>query len=626
MVVLAAVDQPMGVLTASALRQGRTEMTCKPVWPIALLVLFANGEALGQDALGSGRALDANLRAGSGGVNAPVSDFYADLALRNAIVTGNAPGGRHFRAEVGYSAPGDFLGERPGDLVFDFARDSYFSGLAANDVRGISGLQLQMNVSVAGQATPGGLIISRPGAGASADLLNPASAERLIDPFAALQGSLRSTSSYMIRQADRPSVVGQRDLGDGRIMPMAASALVGVRPLPFENVALSGPMDVERMQVSPTDPLSMLRGPQDSALQQARIADGAAPDNPLRDPSTRSLSQHEQLLDALRASPSLVVLRLAPKPADESPASAPADSATEDVETAPDSINDLDAALRRLTESLAASTPGRRADAEIAVPIDAEAEVEAAAPPEFDPMDPTSRRPAPVDPETVEALERGELDPTLTLLVEALAQEEFTLRHFAPEEQTTQDDLFATHMRAGETALREGRWIDAEERFAVALTIRPGDAMAALARVQAQVGAGLLRSAASNLRELMRAYPELAGAKLDTGLMAPKPRLDRIASRLELQRDRKGVAWIDAAFLSAYVARLLNDQIRLVRAFEDLERAQKAAGVTPDPIYAFLERVWVADTYDVTRPKALPTTIEPEAPAPSTGDGGASPR
>ncbi|MCA9293771.1 MAG: hypothetical protein KDA20_08155 [Phycisphaerales bacterium] len=598
-------------------------MIRKTIWPTALLPLAICGAALGQDALGSGRALDANLRSGSGGFNNPASDFYADLALRNAIVTGNAPGGQHFRAEVGYSAVGDFLGDRPEDLVFSFARDTYFSGLAAHDVRGISGLQLQMNVSVAGQSTPGGLIITRPGAGVSADMLDPAADSRRVDPFAALQGSLRSTTAYMIRQTDRPNVVGQRNLGDGVIMPMAASSLVGVRPLPFENAALSGPMDIDRSSTTPsaTDPMAMLREQQKLAAPQGALADTAASEhkpaheNPLLDPSMHALSEHQQILETLRAATTQLDLRINPDQpsATIEPETRPTDTLEniEPTDTPTDAFNDLDAALRRLTDSLALPKAGE----EVVLPEDETALA-------FDPMDPESRRPAPPANEQADqpAQERGTLDPTLTMLVDALAQEEFTVRHFAPEQQTTKNDLYATHMRAGEQALLDGRWIDAEERFAVALTVRPGDAMAALGRVQAQIGAGLLRSAASNLRELMRAYPELAGAKLDATLMAPRPRLDKIAGRLELQRDRKGVNWIDAAFLSAYLARVLNDPVRLVQAFEDLERAQKTVGVTPDPVYSFLERVWVADTYDVMRRHEQQQNTQP------TGEPGSSPR
>src|SRR5690242_13610043 len=71
----------------------------------ALLVALAS-PAIAQ--IGTGRALDRNLQRGSGGVN-PRSNSYADeLRFRNAVVTGNAPGGFSFRGDVGYRAAGEF--------------------------------------------------------------------------------------------------------------------------------------------------------------------------------------------------------------------------------------------------------------------------------------------------------------------------------------------------------------------------------------------------------------------------------------------------------------------------------------------------------------------------------------
>ena len=92
---------------------------------LLLPVLLLAPSAPAQDALGSGDALDNNLRVGSGGFNAPrrVPDFRA----RNMLVTGNVPGGRGFRGTVGYTAPGDFRGLTGSDTLFRFRADSAFS-------------------------------------------------------------------------------------------------------------------------------------------------------------------------------------------------------------------------------------------------------------------------------------------------------------------------------------------------------------------------------------------------------------------------------------------------------------------------------------------------------------------
>src|SRR5690606_25525976 len=66
----------------------------------------------------SGRALDANPRVGSGGVNS--LEGQIDYRLRNAVITGNVAGGRAFRGEVDYRAPGEFGGRLGSDDLFQF--------------------------------------------------------------------------------------------------------------------------------------------------------------------------------------------------------------------------------------------------------------------------------------------------------------------------------------------------------------------------------------------------------------------------------------------------------------------------------------------------------------------------
>ncbi len=586
-------------------------------------ITLASHTAIAQNALGSGRALDANQRAGSRGTNTQANDFYADLALRNAIITGNAPGGQHFRAEVGYRAAGDFLGATAADSLFNFQRDSYFSGLAAHKVRGLAGMQLQMNISISGLNSPNGFLISRPGAGASASIVQGGTAPARIDPFLTLQGSLRSTSAYLIREADRPIVVGSRDYGNGNVMPLVASSLVGVRSLMFNNVALSGPRNLEQAQyqgntsLTLSDPVAQLRGPNDPALTAAReLASGQIHSiDPKRvDSSMVPVSQHEQLLQSLRTATGHLDLQI---PGTLNPPDEPLESETtpiDDTSENPTSpMDDLDAALRRLTESLTLDHSDASENLQDpqarSTPSTTEDEPESS----FRPLDPTARREGVSQSDQGASDtqdEEGAFDLNLQMLVDAMAQKEFRLRQLTSGEYDP-DNIYDTHMRAGELGLRDGRWMDAEERFSTALNLRPGDALAALGRVQAQIGAGLLRSAASNLRDLMRAYPELASVRLDAGLLPPAPRLARITVQLEYQRSRRRVGWIDAAFLSAYVARLLNDRIALVQAFEDLERAERENGVSHDPVYRFLERVWMADVYEAGADSAPADEVDP---------------
>jgi hypothetical protein len=118
------------------------------------------GTAGAQNALGDGRLLDNNLSA-QGTANTPVRDLDAEIRFRNAIVTGNAPGGLSFRGDVGYTAPGEFRGELGSDSTFAFRRDSLVSGLAGAGIRGIDALQYQMALttgSMPPQSLVGGLL------------------------------------------------------------------------------------------------------------------------------------------------------------------------------------------------------------------------------------------------------------------------------------------------------------------------------------------------------------------------------------------------------------------------------------------------------------------------------------
>ncbi len=98
-------------------------------WPALVLggVLAAGADeaALGQNALGTGRALDANLAVGSRGNNAPADRI--DFRGRNLLITREIAGGRGFRGTIGYRAMDDFRGAIGSDDLFRFQAGSAFS-------------------------------------------------------------------------------------------------------------------------------------------------------------------------------------------------------------------------------------------------------------------------------------------------------------------------------------------------------------------------------------------------------------------------------------------------------------------------------------------------------------------
>ncbi|HHN78072.1 MAG TPA: hypothetical protein ENK11_05280, partial [Phycisphaerales bacterium] len=229
---------------------------------IMSVVVAICATANAQNALGDGRALDNSLNIRSR-YNTARPSIASELAFRNSIVTGNAPGGLSFRGDVGYRAPGEFGGELGANDLFSFRRDSLRSGMAGMGIRGTEALQYQLALTT-GNRPPANLVgrysIRRFGTGVPAgDVLKantpdyqPGLSQRpAIDPDADDRGTLlwmlRSPSAYMSNSALQASAMRQVKGADSKIYTMTASPLRGVRlsPVPgiTENRAAAGSDD-----------------------------------------------------------------------------------------------------------------------------------------------------------------------------------------------------------------------------------------------------------------------------------------------------------------------------------------------------------------------------------------------
>lgn len=218
---------------------------------ISLLLLA--GSARAQTALGDGRGLENNQISITprGPQNDPRGAFLNQIRLRNAVVTGNAPGGLSFRGDVGYTAPGEFRGELGANDLFAFRRDSLTSGLTGYGIRGTEAIQYQFALTT-GTSAPAGLLgspVVRPFG--SVDGITPAPGVRtspalggtdltprdpldveldqLSLPGGTLMGTLRSPSAYMTGRASVPALLATAETETGTRMGMIASPLEGVR-------------------------------------------------------------------------------------------------------------------------------------------------------------------------------------------------------------------------------------------------------------------------------------------------------------------------------------------------------------------------------------------------------------
>jgi len=492
--------------------------------------------------------------------------FLQSLRFREAIVTGNAPGGLSFRGDLPYSGAGDFRGDLGANDLFAFRRDSLGSGLGGLGIRGSDALQAQYSLSIGARA-PSGLIgvgaIDRFGGGApisgaapirrvdptappageapgftrpfGADPLDPSA------PYRAAQGAgpdisggftggglggvLRSTSMYSTSIGDRASILAAFDTESGIRVGLTASPNDGLRYVPL----------AETMGGAQTGSRAAPSGASSGAIDTRAPGSG-----PVRTEAPTTL---DELGVRLRNAPML------PGETDRWP------ELTREIQR------------RLLTDRLD------------------------------------------------EGGETAGFDPEITRRLRDLIGplETFTSGDIARMERGAllEQPAFMQELAMGEALLREGRYFDAEERLTRALVDRPGDASAQLARVNAQIGAGLLTSASVNLRLLIAQNPEVLAVTLDPSLMPGEQRVDQIINAM-----RSSGSVGRNALLQAYLGRQLGlDSMR----DEGIEMLDRSPSEADRALAELLRSVWL----DGRRPSAPEAEIAPDTG--SAGDGSVTP-
>lgn len=594
---------------------------------LAMLLLSGSSEAMAQNALGTGNALDANLKLGDKR-NARGRDVKQELAFRNAIVTGNAGAGLSFRGDIGYRAADDFRATTASDDIFDFRRDSGYSGLATLNIRGITPVQEQFSLATGGQTrgmVAGDLIVNRSQIGASgSEFANSAPNDSKFDPYARFGGTLRSPSTGLVREASRPSILAldtaqrEDEQADAGRRLLVASPLQGVRSLAEINSAFGyKPREV-----------TGYRTPQELAAEEARkLAEIDAESSPADAPGYVSPFDtfRKQLAEGAgsRIDTSIEASRrrteLTPEerekaglPNPERPAANPSAPDGTDPRKPTDSF---EAQLERLREVLSGKQTqtdtqglakpgapeqkpgepsGEKPAAETTTPASpAEPVIPGVTP------DPDAKpRPSPLDPLGRLRVPGEKSNDPMTLALEAaersksLLSEPLVISSLAPTE--ADNEIFKEHMAKGQEYLSEGRWFDAEERFASALALREGDPMAAAGRVHAQVAAGMYLSAALNLRNTFRAYPELIAAKYAPELLPRGQRLDTVRAQLRARSKLDTLIARDAGLLLMYLGRQTGNAQDLTDGAAIIDRVNEAMHLEVDPLDAALRAVWTA--------------------------------
>ncbi len=518
---------------------------------VAAACLALPSVSLAQNALGNGRALDANLSTQSR-YNQPRQGFLLNR-INDAIVTGTAPGGMNFRGDVGYTSTFAFRGGTARQQSYGFERDSYYSNIASR--RGaprdpsVLGLYQVPNLSRPGGDSP---------YGAGAVVLTPMSGANLQELARARYGtSLPDLNANATSQQFRP----QRAFASPSLEATSGSVL-------DRNLSIAS-----RAAMNTVDPLldrsSLLAASANGLLSPPNLTAPGLDAGPLTLPSSSPVIRNA-LTRGIDGTFDGVSFREGWSNR-IAPVSAASPSAAEPLLAGQDSYADYVARMstrnapQRLPEAgqpySANAIATMRQFSKDVLGIDTEAEVPGVGPAPASPLEQLS----------ADALNQisQPLPPIASLAGDNTSQ-------------------FADHVHLGETALADGRYFDAESWFDVALYYTPEHPLAMAGRVHAQLGAGKYRSAALGLRRLFEAHPELINTQYASNLLPKADRLDEDASELTEMLTRPG-ATVEAGLLLAYIGHLTNQPELIAKGLDDLDAKQPG-----DRLVDVLKRVWLA--------------------------------
>lgn len=576
-----------------------------------LLVLGCAGQALAQNALGTGAALDANLKLGSR-INTPVNDFNSTLRFQNAIVTGNAAGGRSFRGSVGYRAVGEFgggsavnarfggLGDGSGagsDDLFSFQRDSIYSALPSVGIRGVDALQYQMRLSTG--SSPGEMPVlpivrrSTTSSGSSSLYLGSGSGSfqsQELDSYLISPGSLRSTSEY---------------LTDSFMNPTLLRTNTGSELDPGAQFTIASPLRGISSQSAPTFTTDLIS----NDLLIPKLP-SALPDLP------RSPLQVSNFVEPRTAS-GFIEPRAAPNSYDR---------ILDDLRQYKPDADPLKPGAGAITDpSRLLNVNPDRLSGNAALPGDANLLIPGGDPMQSLPGDPAQASPAPnatlqerldqlrqqmfamnpaadgaqgrrtalgqTEEEKARSTHNDRIRAQINETIELLRGASPVVSAFAAETNPHRD-IFSEHMYSGQRAIAENRWFDAEEHFAGAMNMSPGDALAAAGRIHAEIGAGLFLSAAINLQKLLREQPGMVSVHYEAKLLPSPERVEQIRVKLRTNMSTDTPMGRFSALLFAYLGYQLHDPASIEEAFAAIDRITITLEEQPDPFYEIVRKVW----------------------------------
>lgn len=564
--------------------------------------------ALGQTALGDGQVLDRNLST-QGRTNTRVKNIEQQIRFNNDVLEGRAGRGRSFQGDLGYRSTDNFAGSLGSDSLYNFRRDSTSGDFAAlPGVRTSDALRYQFALTGAGGGRSTGLSESARALFTERSLGQVASGSNSPTSTGPLGtsavSSLRSVSQYTSDAAQAATVLGYAGTDQTGRFALTASPLRGIAPTPlggaeaaagfgFAPAGLSGLERTATGILRPGESDIAPRGAREEVPPRRSIAQRIEPSG------TAMEEVRESLVKAidLKMSRRFGVEKPGEKPADD-PNQKPADKAAPGDQS-PDPEGAARGEVMRGIDALAARLRGEKPADRTAKPGDGVLQPE---PPKPEPGARTNEDPPP--------------DETVFQTLRRMESRISTFK--ARPEQA--GDAYARRMADAEAQMKAGEYFNAEGTFSLALLGKPRDPIALVGRTHAQIGAGLLLSAAAGLREAFASAPELIGTRFEPGMLPTFARAEAAIATIKAELAKpESALGADGALLMAYLGRHFDQPAWLSEGLAGLARRTPADDTKAAELLNALRKVWSPEA-EPPAPSTPPTPPAPPAsPASPSG-------
>ena len=465
-----------------------------------------------------GASMDANPGVGSGGSNQPVQGYVP--VNGNDIMTGNVPGLQYFHGSTAITSPFQFQATLGTSNLNSFERQS-----AGNGMAGGSPLNQVYYLPSATVSSAQGNIYSTPiGSGFESNLiprssLSPAASGaqiQALDPGASTSNGAafnRLGASAVVTDPGAPGAVLSSPIFALREMPMDMSdqnSPDGKTPnsnmMPGSGIANSANM-LDSGAAAPPD------------LRVGQQADASSNSNDQSVKDQRIGESYQGLLDELKKAEAET--KTAGNGTDTSTAKGTNPAA------ANNNIDPLTGGPRQKTQLKKPVTTTQPNSAAIGAALAAEDELKKEAMP--------AKALADLSTNTLRA--GSKLKPMATLV-----------RVPTDGKATPVEQL----MLQAEKLLRDGKYLEAAQRYQTALAREPGNALALVGRAHAELGAGMYQSAAYDLKYVFTRNPQMVSVRYQMDQFMPKSRLDYLVSDLKTLEGSKETG-NSASFLLSYL-------------------------------------------------------------------------